>query len=83
MEIILQRMNAAISPGGASQRKPLAKEGLECLFHFLLDGIGVGLDLKSAVSTSFIYQFEEISGHGSKVNGRRSGFGIFPHNPGR
>ena len=43
---------------------PVSAEGL---FDFLLDGIGVLLDLESAVVGAFVGQFEEVPGHGAKI----------------
>ena len=56
-------MDAAVRAGAPGKSESLPKEDAECLFHLLLDGIGILLDLESAIVISFISQFEKISGH--------------------
>src|ERR1700722_1296778 len=57
-------MDAAVRAGASRQQKTLPEDGRKRLFNLSLDGIGVLLDLESAVVISFISEFEKISGHG-------------------
>jgi hypothetical protein len=56
-------MDAAVRPGAAGQYNTLPEEDPEGFFNFLLDRVGILLDLEPAVVVSFISQFEKISGH--------------------
>ena len=46
---VLQRVNASIRPGASGQHNPLPEEDAKSLFDFLLDRVGILLDLKPAV----------------------------------
>jgi hypothetical protein len=63
MKEILQGVDAPVRPGGSRQCQPLPEENGQRLFHFLLDGSSIVLDLESTVIRAFIGNFQEISGH--------------------
>ena len=69
-------MNATIRPGASRQHKTLPEEDPEGFFDFLLDRVGILLDLKPAVMVSFIGQFEKISGHWMRI-GRCANIGTW------
>ena len=66
---VLNRMDPAICTGGPCEVEPGAEEDAEGLFNFLLDGVGVLLDLESAIMGAFVGDFEKIPGHGRKDTG--------------
>ena len=80
MKKILPGMNPSIRAGGSRQRQGLPEKNGQGLFHLLLDGGRVVLDLESTVIRSFIGDFQEVSGHsycnkvahaGTKIAGMR------------
>jgi len=73
---VLHRVDAAVGTGGPGKLDRGTIEDAKGLFHLVLDGGGVVLDLESAVVVAFVGEFEEIPGHGAKIRGPALGIAV-------